>query len=364
MDTPVNETEIKPEIVGKRLDPKIERAGVSSIPVLRAGIVGAGLMGKWHARAVKKAGGEIIGVADVDEKQAALLAANFPSAQSFGDVAEMLNQKSLDVLHVCAPTAAHQAIAELAIEAGVNLFIEKPIAQTAAETIRLYDLAAKNNVRLCPVHQFAFQTGVEKAKKWMSRIGQTIHLQATVCSAGGEGFGVEQLDVIAADILPHPLSLFQVVLNEILPEENWEIFRPRPGELRVFNQVRETSLSIFVSMNARPTTNSFQIVGTNGTIHLDLFHGFAVIETEKVSKGRKILHPFDLAARSFSAATINLVRRIVRREPAYPGLWQLVNAFYQSIREDKQPPITPEQAINVAWIRDYLIHRINELMKD
>ncbi len=259
------------------------------------------------------------------------------------------------MLHICTPTATHQAIAELAIKSRVNLFIEKPLAPTAEETILLYDLASKNNVRICPTHQFIFQKGVEKAKKLLPRIGQIIHLQATVCSAGGDGLDAEQLDLIAADILPHPLSLFQSVLNDLLPEENWEIFRPRCGEFRIYGNTRKISLSIFISMNSRPTANSFQIIGTNGTIHVDLFHGFAFIETGKVSKARKILHPLSFAVKSFSAATFNLARRLVEFETAYPGLRQLVSSFYQAIKENTESPVTPEQTINIARIRDYLI---------
>lgn len=331
------------------------RANTSTRPKIRGGIVGAGLMGRWHGRAIKKAGGEVVGVADIDEKQAARLAAEFPSAQGFGNVAEMLSKNSFDVLHVCTPLSSHRAIAELAIKAGINLIIEKPLAQTTSETIRLYDLAANHNVRLYPVHQFAFQSGVKKARELMPQIGEIVHLEATICSAGGEGLDTDQLDSIAADILPHPLSLFQVVLNNLLPEENWKVVHPRKGELRVNGYAYETSLSIFISMSSRPTNNSLKILGTKGAIYVDLFHGFAVMETGEVSKTRKILRPLDLAVRTFFGATFNLMRRAVLMEAAYPGLQQLVSDFYHSLRQGSEPAITPQQAINVARIRDLLM---------
>ncbi len=269
----------------------------------------------------------------------------------------MLKQKSLDVLHICTPTSSHHVIAELALRANINLFIEKPLALTAAETKHLYDLGAETNLHLCPAHQFAFQHCVQKAKKMLPRTGKIVHLQATVCSAGGAGSADKYLDSVAFDILPHPLSLFQTFLNGNLSEEAWDVSRPQRGELRISGYAHDASLSIFVSMNARPTVNSLQIIGSNGTIHLDLFHDFAVLDRGKVSKGRKILHPFDSAVKKFSAATFNLMRRTVQFESAYPGLRRLVNNFYQTIREGAEPPISPAQAINVARIRDFLIYR-------
>ena len=335
----------KPQIADKRVDAK---------PV-RVGIVGAGLMGKWHAHAAAKMGGNIVGIVDLNKVQSVLLATKYPSAQVFGTIAEMLNQTPLDVLHICVPTANHRLIAELAIDVGVNLIIEKPLTTTSAETINLYNLAKKKGVYICPVHQFAFQLGVEKAKKLLPRIGQIIHLQATMCSAGGTDLPDYKLDLIAADMLPHPLSLFQVFLNNILPVEGWKFFQPRHGEIRVAGHSGEISLSIFVSMNGRPTTNSFQIIGTIGTIHLNLFHGSAFIETGEASRGQKIMQPFGFSLKIFSSAAFNLICRAFRFEPAYPGLQQLIKCYYESIRENLEPPISSRQAINIAKVRDLLI---------
>ncbi len=324
---------------------------------IRAGVVGAGLMGYWHAHAAEKVGGKIVGVFDVNKTQADSLAAKYSSAQSFDSLEKMLAEISLDVLHVCTPTATHKNIAELAIKAGVNLLIEKPIVQTLEETVALYELASNHKVILCPVHQFVFQEGVTKAKELLPQIGRLVHLQANICSAGGTGLDAHQVDTIAADILPHPLSLMQTFLDDDLTAQDWSIFRPQSGELRVSGEAREISLGIFISMSSRPTLNSFQLFGTAGTIHLNLFHGYSVIESGKTSKTRKILQPFDFSLRNFVSAAVNLGRRSLKSETAYSGLRCLVDEFYQAIKGGKPLPIMPAEAIAVAKIRDILIKR-------
>jgi len=322
---------------------------------IRAAIVGAGLMGFWHARAVENVGGKVVAVFDIDKTQADSLAAKHKHAQSFDSLEKMLAEVSPSVLHVCTPTATHKKIAELAIKAGVNLLIEKPIVQTAEETVSLYELASRHKVLLCPVHQFVFQDGVRNAKKLLSNIGRIVHLQANICSAGGTGLDTNQVATIAEDILPHPLSLMQTFLGDDFILQDWVIFCPNSGELRVSGKARKISLGIFVSMNSRPTLNSFQIFGTGGTIYLDLFHGYSVIESGKTTKTRKILHPFDSALRNLSAATLNLGRRSLKNETAYPGLRRLIDEFYQAIKDGKPSPITSAEAIAVAQIRDILI---------
>ncbi|MDQ3043242.1 MAG: hypothetical protein M3R11_12840, partial [Acidobacteriota bacterium] len=211
---------------------------------------------------------------------------------------------------------------------------------------------------LCPVHQFVFQDGTAKAKKRLADIGRVVHLEARICSAGGDELGGERIDQIAADILPHPLSMAQKFIEDDISQIDWNVLHPDDGELRIFGQESKgASLSFFISMNSRPTSNSFHLYGSNGTIHLDLFHGFSIVEPGSASKTGKILHPFDLAARNFTAATVNLAQRIVRRESAYPGLRQLIREFYAAIKDGAELPIKPAEAIAVAEIRDLLIAR-------
>ncbi|MGH9843091.1 MAG: hypothetical protein ACREEM_30500 [Blastocatellia bacterium] len=119
---------------------------------------------------------------------------------------------------------------------------------------------------------------------------------------------------------------------------------------------RETGeREIFVSLNTRPTVCSLQLFGAEGTIHLDLFHGYAVVEPGEASRARKIIHPFDLAIRTLSAAAVNLTNRALRWQPAYPGLERLVSEFYRAVQTGSAPPISPADAITVASIRDHLL---------
>ncbi len=323
---------------------------------LKAGIIGAGLMGRWHAEAIRKVGGNLIAIVDTDATAAQRLARRFPGAEIFSTVESLLQQPQLDVLHICTPLPTHTGIAEAAIAVGTHLLVEKPLTSTAAETERLYQLAAKRRLLLCPVHQFLFQDGVQKAEHLLSGIGNLVHLEATICSAGGRGVDPIELDSIIADVLPHPLSLLQLFLPSKLPIE-WKTLRPRPGEFRALGQESTVTVAIFISMNARPTSCSFQLKGTEGTIYIDLFHGYAYKQLGKVSKGRKILQPFDASVRQLWAATANLTKRAIHRTVAYPGLEQLVHFFYQAVRTTSPPPILPEDVLAIAHTRDWLLEK-------
>lgn len=338
--------------------------GISKDTTLRAGIIGAGLMGRWHAWAIKRAGGRLLAVTDINPEAAKHIIKSHSGAESFSDIEQMLNRTKLNVIHICTPPSTHYKVADLAIDAGLNLLVDKPFTQSAEDAERLFDRAAGRGVLICPAHQFVFQDGVFKAKEAIPQIGRLIHMEGILCSAGGAGLVYEQVDKIVADVLPHPLSLMQVFLQNGLPNENWVIVRPCYGELRALCETSGITLSIFISMNARPTECSFKIVGTDGTIHFDMFHGYAFIEPGGVSRIRKAIHPFDLALRKLSAAAINLGQRAIRWEPAYPGLQRLISLFYEAVQTNSVSPISREDTIAVARVRDLLIHSAGLLKKE
>jgi predicted dehydrogenase len=283
------------------------------------------------------------------------LADQYPGAKNFSSVQQMLEHTKPDVLHICTPLDTHVRIAEFAIDAGINLIIEKPITPTAAEAERILKQASSNGILVCAVHQFIFQDGVQKAKKFLSKIGRLIHIQSTICSAGAVGYSEKQSDFIATDILPHPLSLMQYFSPGSIFSKNWTMIRAGYGELRAFCKAEEITLSIFISMNARPTECSLQIIGTNGVLYVDLFNGFAFIESAKVSRMRKIMHPFSHSANMFFTAFVNLGRRVIQRKLAYPGLDKLINSFYNSVQVHCDCPISNNDILAVSIVRDELI---------
>lgn len=321
---------------------------------LRAAVAGAGLMGYWHAKTIERIGGRVTAVFDLNEAAAKKLAGNFSGARVFTLPEALLDSKSFDVLHICTPLPFHFDLAADALTRDFHVFAEKPLTERSSETERLYGLALEHKVQLCPVHQFPFQKGSLNAARALSSIGRLHHFDATFCSAGGRGKKGAELDAIVADILPHPLSLMQAFAPGSIKQAGWSSTHTGPGEFHANLATLGTSFSILISLNSRPTTTTLSLRGSEGSIHLDLFHGFSVIESGQVSRWHKITHPFDLSTRTLVTAGTNLVGRALRGESAYPGLRELTARFYASIASGTEPPISRDDAVAIAHVRDLL----------
>lgn len=325
----------------------------TSSPVpLRVAIVGAGLMGRWHAQCGATEGARIVAIVDTDRERAGLIASRHQGCVATTDLEQAIALS--DVVHVCTPTATHGALVATALRARRHVLVEKPLAATAAETAALLRLAEAQNVLLCPVHQFIFQDGVRSAAARLKTIAPVIHLDFMICSAGATTDDDTTRDAVAFEVLPHPLSLLASLLPGLLGRMTWSAQRPSAGEIRVLGVAEEVSVAILVSMRARPTRNRLEILGARGSMRVDLFHGSVANYGGGVSRVRKMTQPFVMAATDTAAAAATLTRRALNRELAYPGLRRLLCEVYQAIGKGAPCPIPAADTLAVAEAGDLI----------
>ncbi len=276
----------------------------------------------------------------------------------FSNLSAFAGEDLADVVHICTPPETHEALARQSLEAGMHSIVEKPLTESGETTEKLLRLAESRGLLLCPVHQFLFQRGVLQVQKALEKIGPLLHVDTLICSAGAEG-GSLDADRLVAEILPGPLSLVVRLLPASIRMANWCVEHPAGGELRVSTTVGPISVSMLISMSGRPTTNALRLIGERGTAHADLFHGFAVIERGTVSRARKMAKPFVHGGATLYSAAMNLLARAANREPAYPGLWELIRRFYVAVRSGSEPPIMPAETRDVALARDQILAKVS-----
>lgn len=312
-------------------------------------------MGRWHVSNLRRLGLTVSGVVDTMAARADSVARIGGGAPVFGSVDEALAAAVHRSAHVCTPLETHVDLISRLLEAGLHVLAEKPLTESAPETERLVHRAVAVNRLLCPVHQFLFEPGFLALERDVAEFGAIRHIDTVATSAGAELPGSESPDEVMSAILPHPLSLARRLLGASFADAEWTVSGREAGELRCAGVIGGTTIGVLISMSGRPTRNTLRVLGTHGTVHVDLFHGFAVREPPSVSRIRKISRPFGVAASSLAAASRNLVMRSLRREPAYPGLRELISRFYSAVDGSGANPIATEETVSVARARDRIL---------
>ncbi|MBI3736255.1 Gfo/Idh/MocA family oxidoreductase [Candidatus Sumerlaeota bacterium] len=315
-------------------------------------IVGAGLMGRWHASTLRRIGVTVAAIVDRDETCAKSLANSFGISIASSDWLKILEAQTQATVHICTPTPSHAELARQALERGHHVVVEKPLAASLSETESLLALAAERKLGICPVHQFPFQSGLLWLRDHRDCLGTIHHVQMTICSAGAVGRDDRGSDIIAIEIAPHVASVLPLISDAGPDLGIWRIARVSAGEWRIEAATGGTSLAATISMHGRPTRNELRVIGSSATAVANLFHGYVFLESGSPTRANKALLPFQTAGSQFLAAGINLFRRAVDREPAYPGLRELFRRFYNSLDGFAPPPITASEIRGAARLME------------
>lgn len=113
--------------------------------MLKAGVLGAGHLGKIHLRLLQQSERyELVGFYDVNPENARAVEAEF-GYKYFDNVDALID--ACDMIDVVTPTSYHHASGLKVLEAGKHLFVEKPITVTVEEAQELISLSRKRNVK-------------------------------------------------------------------------------------------------------------------------------------------------------------------------------------------------------------------------
>jgi predicted dehydrogenase len=128
---------------------------------IRVGVVGLGYWGPNVARNLAAIdGSELAWCCDADAGVREHWSAALPDTRFTADLDELLADESLDAIAVTTPVPTHAPLAERVLAAGKDCFVEKPLAQAAAEAERLCGLADEGKRVLMVGHLLEYHPGV------------------------------------------------------------------------------------------------------------------------------------------------------------------------------------------------------------
>lgn len=253
---------------------------------LRVGIIGTGNISRSHIKAIQgREGFELAGVADVSA-EARKQASTAHGVPAFADHRALISSVKPDYVVVSTPHYYHAPITLDALDAGVHVFVEKPMAVDAAEAAACVSLA-ESRKRVLGVN-FARRQGPNQRK--MAElvregfIGELIHA-TMICAKryrnmayyrsgdwratwAGEGGGV------TVNQAPHDLDFLLWVLG--MPEKVLADMRPLGHDIEVeddttaiFHYANGANCTFYASTNVAFGRESFEVIGTKGRLMLD-----------------------------------------------------------------------------------------------
>lgn len=128
---------------------------------VRVGVIGCGgiAFGKHLPALAKLEQVDIVALCDIEEEKASKAAKEYGAegAKVYTDYRELLEDKTIDVVHVCTPNDSHAEISIAALESGKHVMCEKPMAKTAEEARQMVEAAKRTGKKLTIGYQNRFR---------------------------------------------------------------------------------------------------------------------------------------------------------------------------------------------------------------
>ena len=182
--------------------------------MLNVGVVGCGYWGPnliRNFRALKDCKLRVI--CDLNTDRLAHLKNLYPEVEGSTDFKYVLDGCGVDAVVIATAVRSHHPLAKAALLAGKHVFVEKPLAASAAESEELIEIARKSGLTLMVGHTFLYSAPVRKIKEIVDRgdIGEIRYINARRLN-----LGLYQTDInVTWDLAPHDISIVQYILNEL-----------------------------------------------------------------------------------------------------------------------------------------------------
>ncbi|MCD6174598.1 MAG: Gfo/Idh/MocA family oxidoreductase, partial [Planctomycetes bacterium] len=173
--------------------------------ILRTAIIGAGKMGKIHAKVYSKLDNvKLVAVADADMERAELLAESF-DCEATTDPTSLIGK--VDAVTISAPTTAHHELAALFIKNGIPVLIEKPLASTVQQGKEIVELSKQNNVIVAVGHSERCNPVVQAMKR--------LHIEPMFIEANRVSpYPFRSMDIgVVLDVMIHDIDIILSLAN-------------------------------------------------------------------------------------------------------------------------------------------------------
>jgi len=134
--------------------------------MINIGVIGYGYWGPNLVRNFSEASGsKVLMVADLKSENLTKAQKRYPSLKTTTQVEELFADPSIDAVAIATPVHTHYDLCLKALAAGKHVFVEKPLASTTEQALRLVEEAQKRKKVLFVDHTFLYTGAVQKIKE-------------------------------------------------------------------------------------------------------------------------------------------------------------------------------------------------------
>ena len=148
---------------------------------LRTAVIGTGFIGRVHVENVRRLGIEVSAIGGRRPEAVRAVADALGIEKAETDFLKIVEDPSIDAVHICTPNVVHFNIAKAALDAGKHVLCEKPLATSIQEARTLVETARARNRRNCTCHNLRYYPMVQHMRRMREDgdLGEILVVQGT-----------------------------------------------------------------------------------------------------------------------------------------------------------------------------------------
>ena len=179
------------------------------------GLIGAGYWGKNLARNFNELGA-LHTICDSSSETVSRFAADYKSVNGVTDKSELFSNPEITRVAIAAPAVFHYQLAKEALEAGKDVFVEKPLCLDIDEAHELVDLAKARKQVLMVGHLLQYHPCIKEIQRLLAdgELGKLQYISSNRLNLGK----IRKEENALWSFAPHDLSVILSLAGDVLPE--------------------------------------------------------------------------------------------------------------------------------------------------
>jgi predicted dehydrogenase len=346
--------------------------------IIKSAVIGAGAISKEHLTYLSKSEKvDLVGVCDLSRIAAKYSQERFGAREYFTDYQQMLERTKPDIVHILTPAHTHKKIVSDCLNAGVNVFCEKPIAPTYDDFQELYNLAKFHQLHLIENQNYCFNKEILAIKKLVADgiIGevQEVEVRLVAPIRSGGAFADENLPnpihkMPAGAIHDFITHLCSLVVRFIPDFQSCNAIWSNHGGGDLFKYDDLDAIVIGGSAHARirfschtsPKCFSVIVRGSKGYVETDLFQPYLRCV---IPRSGELLSPMInhfVNGCNLIGATFSNFRNKIMQQTVYEGIHTLLDETYDALISKQDLPITFDDMEKTNKLINLLLLEVNK----
>ncbi len=179
---------------------------------VRIGVVGVGYWGPNIIRNLTNMEEvQLAGVCDLSKDALNRVKMQYPDIPLFNSFDDMIKHTKPEGVVIVTPATTHSMLARQALECGIDVLVEKPLATTYDDALMLTQISKDNNRVLMVGHTFLYSEYVRTLKKIIAKgeIGKILHIYSERLALGQIRTDVDVL----WNLGPHDISICNYLIG-------------------------------------------------------------------------------------------------------------------------------------------------------